>query len=141
MKKPKKPMGFDEKPDPLQDIDIEFNGDDDDDEIIDLEDIIEMPARSINEDEDLDLDVEILDADSDFDFDAEMAKSGGEAASKETPMKDFSPKLEGEEDESLLKSLGDESEDDEDSVRAAGGRRDREKDCFRRRSLWNPGGG
>ena len=35
-----------------------------DDEIIDLEDIIEMPARPIDEDEDLDLEVDILDVDS-----------------------------------------------------------------------------
>jgi hypothetical protein len=113
MKKPKKPIGFDEKPDPLQDIDIEFTGDDDD-EIIDLEDIIEMPSRSINEDEDLDLDIEILDADSDFDFDAEIAKSGGKPAPKEPPMEDFSPELTKEDDAELFKSLGEESEDEDD---------------------------
>lgn len=113
MKKLKKPTGFDEKSDPMQDINIEFS-DDDDDEIIDLEDIIEMPSRSINEEEDLDLDVEILDADSDFDFDAEIARSGGESSSDELSMKDFSPKLTKEEDEALLKALGDESEDEDD---------------------------
>jgi len=64
MKKPTRSAPYEEPHDPMRDLDIEL--DSQDDEIIDLEDIIEMPDRPIDEDEDLDLDVEILDVDSDF---------------------------------------------------------------------------
>ena len=58
----KRPTRIEEQHDPMRDLDIELESQDD--EIIELEDIIEMPARPIDEDEDLDLDVEILDVDS-----------------------------------------------------------------------------
>ena len=46
-----------------------LDSDDDDDEIIELEDIVEMPAGSFDDDEIVDQDVEILDAEEDADFD------------------------------------------------------------------------
>jgi len=55
----------------MRDLDIELEGADDD--VIDLEDIIEMPDSPIDEDEDLDLDVEIFDVDSDLEPGTEKA--------------------------------------------------------------------
>ncbi len=99
MKKPKRSSPFDEQPQ-MQDLDIDLESQDD--EIIDLEDIIEMPARSIDEDEDLDLEVEILDVDGDFDQDTRQkpAARGGKASHEQ------------EEDE-LIKSLGEDSDEEE----------------------------
>lgn len=71
-------MGFDEKPDPSRDIHLE-TGDYDDDDIIELEDIIEMPSGSIDEDEDLDIGVEILDAEPDLEFEPRGKSSPGPA--------------------------------------------------------------
>lgn len=111
MKKPKRSAGFDEKPDPMSDLDIDLEGQDD--EIIDLEDIIEMPARSIDEDEDLDLGAEILDADADLDLEPEeplMAKRGKPPLLGKPPV--APPPRDDEED--LLASLEEEPEEEED---------------------------
>jgi hypothetical protein len=90
----------------MRDLEIEL--DTQDDEIIDLEDIIEMPDRPIDEDEDLDLDVEILDVDSDFEREEEKPSGrNAQRAIKEKAQKSRS------EDEDLIKSFGDEAEDDE----------------------------
>jgi hypothetical protein len=90
----------------MRDLEIEL--DTQDDEIIDLEDIIEMPDRPIDEDEDLDLDVEILDVDSDFE--PEEEKPAGKAP--QPAVKDQA-KRPRSKDEDLLNSFGDEAEDDE----------------------------
>ena len=110
MKKPKRSIPFDEQPQ-TQDLDIELESQDD--EIIDLEDIIEMPARSIDEDEDLDLDVEILDVDGDLDQDTrgKPATRGGKAQVDESAK----ASREQEEDE-LIKSLGEEADEEEENL-------------------------
>jgi len=64
MKRPTRSSPYEEQHDPMRDLEIDLEGQDD--EIIELEDIIEMPARQIDENEDLDLDTEILDVDSYF---------------------------------------------------------------------------
>ena len=64
MKKAKQRNLYEEKSDPVGSLDMQLDGDDDD--IIELEDIIEMPDRPIDEDEDLDLGVEIFDVDEDL---------------------------------------------------------------------------
>ena len=63
MKKPKVPSPYEDKVDLMRDLNVDLQSPDD--EVIDLEDIIEMPDSPIDEDEDLDLDVEMLDVDSD----------------------------------------------------------------------------
>jgi hypothetical protein len=95
MKKPARSITQEEHDDPMRDLDLELNSQDD--EIIDLEDIIEMPDRPIDEDEDLDLDVEILDVDADFE------------QQQEPSMKQ--PARSGEKD--LIEVFGDESEDED----------------------------
>lgn len=113
MKKQKRPAGFDEQPDLSNDIDMDME--DLDEDIIDLEDIIEMPAGSIDEDEDLDLDVEILDAEPDLDFDMlEKDAAGAAKLSKEPPMEDFSPKPSTGAQDDLVKSFDGDLDDDED---------------------------
>ena len=90
----------------MRDLDIELESQDD--EIIELEDIIEMPARPIDEDEDLDLDVEILDVDSYLEPEPEKpAKKAAQPFMKEQAQK---PPLKQED---LFESFGDESEEDE----------------------------
>ena len=102
MKRPKQPSPYEEKSDPMRDLDIELEGADDD--VIDLEDIIEMPESPIDEDEDLDLDVEIFDVDSDL-------ESGTEKAAKPA-MKEQPPGMSSEA-EDLIKSFGDEPDEEE----------------------------
>ena len=90
----------------MRDLDIELESQDD--EIIELEDIIEMPARPIDEDEDLDLDVEILDVDSYLESEPEKpAKKATQPFMKGQAQK---PPLKQED---LFDSLGDESEEDD----------------------------
>lgn len=108
MKKPKRPSPYDEQSDPMRDLDIDLETQDD--EIIDLEDIIEMPARSIDEDEDLDLDVEILDADGDLDIETEPKP----AARARQPFMKGPPEPKLSEEEELIKSFGQEPEEEED---------------------------
>ena len=61
MKKNKQKNPYEDESDPMRGLDRQLEGDDDD--IIDLEDIIEMPDRPIDEEEDLDLGVDIFDVD------------------------------------------------------------------------------
>ncbi|MGA3113758.1 MAG: hypothetical protein ABSF90_04905 [Syntrophobacteraceae bacterium] len=100
MKRPKGSSPYEEQPDPMRDLNIEFEGPDDD--IIDLEDIIEMPSGPIDEDEDLDLDVDM--------FASDLEAEPGKAA--RPLMKEQAQGLSSEE-EDLLKSFGDEPEEDE----------------------------
>jgi len=86
----------------MRDLDIELEGADDD--VIDLEDIIEMPDSPIDEDEDLDLDVEIFDVDSDL-------EPGTEKAAK--PQVKEQPQGLSSEAEDLIKSFGDEPDEEE----------------------------
>ena len=90
----------------MRDLDIELESQDDD--IIELEDIIEMPARPIDEEEDLDLDVEILDVDSYLESEPEKpAKKAAQPFKREQAQK---PPLKQED---LFEPFGDESEEDE----------------------------
>jgi hypothetical protein len=107
MKKPTKSIPYEDPADPMRDLDVELESQDD--EIIDLEDIIEMPARPIDEDEDLDLDVEILDVDADLEPEPERpARKAPQPAMRERGPQ---PIL---EDEDLINSFGEESEEDEE---------------------------
>jgi hypothetical protein len=104
MKKPKRSSPYEDNLDPMRDLDVEIESSGDDDDIIDLEDIIEMPDSSIDEDEDLDLGAEILDVDSDLEPAPEKAA--------QPPMKE-QPRDLGSEEEDLIQLVGDESEEDE----------------------------
>lgn len=108
MKKPKKTSPYQEQSDPMRDLDIELEGLGDDEDIIELEDIIEMPDRPIDEDEDLDLDVEIFDVDSDLEPEP---RKPAQKASRPLP-KETSREIESEEKD-LTESLGGEAEEDE----------------------------
>ena len=61
MKRPKRSSPYEGQSNPMRDLNIELESPDDD--IIELEDIIEMPSGFIDEDEDLDVDVFELDPD------------------------------------------------------------------------------
>ncbi len=90
----------------MRDLDIEL--DSKDDEIIDLEDIIEMPDRPIDEDEDLDLDIEILDVDADFELEEEKpARQVPQPAMKRQAQR------RGLEDEDLIGSFDDGTDEDD----------------------------
>ncbi len=106
MKKPTKPSPYEVPHDPMRDLDVELESQDD--EIIDLEDIIEMPGRPIDEDEDLDLDVEILDVDADLE--PEPVKP---VRKTPQPAKERGPQRSVFEDEELIESFGEESDEDE----------------------------
>jgi len=94
----------------MRDLDIELENQDD--EIIDLEDIIEMPANPIDEDEDLDLDAEILDVDSYFEPEPEPEP---ERPIKKTaqPFMEELDQRPGSKHDDLVESFGDESEEDD----------------------------
>jgi|SRR5208283_36254 len=102
----KRPTRIEEQHNPMRDLDIELESQDDD--IIELEDIIEMPSRPIDEDEDLDLDVEILDVDSYLEPEPEMpAKKAAQPFMREQAPK-HPPKQ-----EDMFEAFGDEAEEDE----------------------------
>ncbi len=86
----------------MRDLNIEFENPDDD--IIDLEDIIEMPSGPIDEDEDLDLDVDM--------FDTDLEPEPEKRKASPPLMKEQAHGRSSEEDD-LLKSFGDEPEEDE----------------------------
>ena len=113
MKKQKQSTPYDETPDPMRDLNLELESPDDDEGIIDLEDIIEMPDRPIDEDEDLDLDVEIFDVDSDLE--PKAPKAAQEAAQ---PIQ-AQAQAAGPEEEDLIKSLADEPEEDDTFFKTA----------------------
>src|SRR5208337_1579340 len=104
----KKPTRIEEQHNPMRDLDIELESQDD--EIIELEDIIEMPARPIDEDEDLDLDVEILDVDSYLEPEPEPEKPAKKAAQ---PIMREQAQKQPPRQEDMFESFGDESEEDE----------------------------
>jgi hypothetical protein len=90
----------------MLDHDMALEGQDDD--IIDLEDIIEMPAGPIDEDEDLDLDVDV------FQLDSDLAPEPERPAQKAArPFTKQQAQGQSFEEEDLLKSFGDEPEEDE----------------------------
>ena len=91
----------------MRDLNIAREGPDDD--IIDLEDIIEMPAGPIDEDEDLDLDVDVFELDSELQPEPERpAPKAAQPFMKEQAQRQSS------EVEDLLKSFDDEPEEDEE---------------------------
>ena len=102
MKKAKRSSPYEDKPDPMKDLEIGLESPDDDG-VIDLEDIIEMPDSPIDEDEDLDLDVEIFDVDSDLEPKAAKASQDGKAQTRPP----------ASEEDDLLQSFGDEPEEDD----------------------------
>jgi hypothetical protein len=89
MKKAKRSFELEENElDYSKDLGIEL---DDDDEIIDLEEIVEMPEES--DEDDLSLDVELLDVDSDLDLsdlDSKLKGSGTEDILDDEFLKEFS---------------------------------------------------
>jgi hypothetical protein len=99
MKKQKRSSPYEDKVDPMRDLNVDI-GSPDDDDIIDLEDIIEMPDSPINEDEDLDLDAKI------FDLDPDLDPLPGKVVER-------LPHALGPEEEELMKLIGDESEEEE----------------------------
>ncbi len=81
MKKNQQKSPYEDKSDPMRSLDIDL----DDDDIIDLEDIIEMPDRPINEEEDLDLGVEIFDVDEELESKPTRAARKGFLVSESPP--------------------------------------------------------
>lgn len=102
MKKQTRPSPNDQKSDPLRDLDIDLENPDDD-EIIELEDIIEMPDSPIDEDEDLDLDVV-------FDVDKEPVPEPKAALQPPVKEQAQAPRPEKED---LIESLGGEPEEED----------------------------
>lgn len=88
----------------MRDLNIGLESPDDD--IIELEDIIEMPAGFIDEDQDLDVDVFDLDPD----LEPEVENQAQNAA---RPFVKEKAKRQSSEGQYLLKSFGDEAEEDE----------------------------
>ena len=105
MKKAKQRNLYEDKSDPVRNLDMQL--DEDDDDIIELEDIIEMPDRPIDEDEDLDLGDEI------FDMEEGLPSSPARSSQKTVgfDVKDKAPKA---EEEDLLGSFGIEEEEEEE---------------------------
>ncbi len=99
MKRAKRSSNFDEQPDPMRDLNVELGSSDEDDDIIDLEDIIEMPDSPIDEDEDLDLDVDNFDVDS-------MLQPEPEKTARSSKL--------GSEDDDLINSFDDEPEEEDE---------------------------
>ncbi len=110
--KSKKPMGFDQNAESPGDMNIDLQTGDEDDDIIDLEDIIEMPGRAIDEEEDIDMDVEILDAEPGLVFDS--PEKPGKAAPQPSSQKDSMDlgMTESEQDAYLLEDFDPDDEED-----------------------------
>ena len=104
MKKTKQRNVYEDKSDPIRNLDMQLEGDDDD--IIELEDIIEMPDRPIDEDEDLDLGVDMLD------MDEELQSQPARGARRPAGPREKVSALEAEE-EDLLESLADDMDEEE----------------------------
>ena len=104
MKKPKQTGPYEDKVDLMRDLNVDIESPDDDSDVIDLEDIIEMPDSPIDEDEDLDLDVGILYEGSD------LEPAPGEA---EQSIVEQQPQGLGPEEEDLLKLIEEEPEEEE----------------------------
>jgi len=91
MKKPKRSFDLEELEEKELDYSKELGIELDDDEVIDLEDIVEIPEDA--EGDDLSLDVELLDVDSDLDLsdlDAKLKGSGNDDLLDEDLLKEFS---------------------------------------------------
>jgi len=99
MKKPKRSSPYEGQPNPMRDLNIALESPDDD--IIELEDIIEMPSGFIDEDEDLDVNV--------FDLDPDLEP---EAENHARPFVKEMAQRQSSEGQDLLKSFGDEGEED-----------------------------
>ena len=119
MKKPKGSSPYEKQPDSMRDLNMALEGSDDD--IIDLEDIIEMPAGAIDEDEDLDLDVDLFELDADREPEPERP-----AQKPARPLMKEQAQGRSSEGKDLLKSFDDEPEEDEklfESVASTGPRK------------------
>ncbi len=104
MKKDNHRNPYEDKADPMRELGMDL--DEDDQDIIELEDIIEMPDRPINEEEDLDLGADI------FDVDDALQSSSGRSSRK--PVGSLSKRgTEGIEDVDLLDSIVSESHADD----------------------------
>jgi hypothetical protein len=104
MKKAKQRNLYEDKSDPVRNLDMQL--DEDDDDIIELEDIIEMPDRPIDEDEDLDLGVEI------FDMEEGLPSPPARSAQKTVGFDAKDDSLKAEE-ENLLDSFGIDEDEEE----------------------------
>lgn len=102
MKKGRSKNLYEDTSDPMSGLDRQLEGDDE--EIIDLEDIIEMPDRPIDEEEDLDLDGDIFDVDEELESPPAVSARKGAGIS----VKGRSKK---EEEEDLLESFGAETDE------------------------------
>src|SRR5208283_5856283 len=105
MKRSTRSSPSEEQHNPMRDLDIELENQDD--EIIDLEDIIEMPANPIDEDEDLDLDAEILDVDSYFEPEPEPEPERPIKKTAQPFMEELDQRT-GSKHDDLVESFGDE---------------------------------
>jgi hypothetical protein len=104
----------------MRDLNIAFEGSDDD--IIELEDIIEMPAGPIDEDEDLDLDADVFALDSDREPEPEKPAQKAARPFMREQTRGQSPEV-----EDLLKAFEDEPEEDDKLFEpAASGRPEKE---------------
>ncbi|MGC9195295.1 MAG: hypothetical protein ACP5IL_07560 [Syntrophobacteraceae bacterium] len=104
MKKENRKNPYEDKADPMRELGMDL--DEDDEDIIELEDIIEMPDRPIDEEEDLDLGADI--------FDVDDALQSSPARSSRKPVSFLSKERTEEiEDADLLDSIVSESHADE----------------------------
>ncbi len=104
MKKARPKNLYEDTSDPMSGLDRQLE--DDDEEIIDLEDIIEMPDRPIDEEEDLDLDGDIFDVD-------EELESPPAVSARKGPGLPGKGRSQREEEEDLLESFGAETDEED----------------------------
>ncbi len=104
MKRQKRSSPYEGQSNPMRDLNITSDGPDDD--IIDLEDIIEMPSGFIDEDEDLEVDVFKLEPDLELESE-DLAQEGPR------PFMDEQAQSQSSGGQDLLEAFGDEAEEDE----------------------------
>lgn len=104
MKREKRSSPYEGQANPMRDLNIA--GESPDDDIIELDDIIEMPSGFIDEDEDLDVDVFKLDPD----LELEPENLGQKA---ERPLINEQAQKQSSDAQDRLEAFGDEAEEDE----------------------------
>jgi hypothetical protein len=104
MKKDNRKNPYEDKSDPMRELGMDL--DEDDEDIIELEDIIEMPDRPIDEEEDLDLGADIFDVD-------DALQSRRERSSRKPVSSMSKERREEIDDVDLLDSIVSESHDDD----------------------------
>jgi hypothetical protein len=117
MKKPRRPMGWEDNDEVSFDEGGSEMNDLLDDEIIDLDDIVELPEGELEDDDRMDVDVEVLDLDSDLDFGEE--RGGADRRKKgisESDLEDESAFSAEEYSMSDLDQEGDSLDDETDEL-------------------------